>query len=102
MIFQMKKSMEAPAWFIKCHEESIEIVNSIRPDKEKFTIEGISEMGKLLQDAFEKMKIGKKTAEALSDYHWGKFRLDNFNNEFGQAENLSYDAKKKIIIIKKK
>ena len=54
------------------------------------------------QEIINRIQLLGKILKGLSDYKWGRFRLENINNDFGTAEHLYFDEDKNIIEIKEK
>lgn len=104
----MKKTKQAPQYFIKIIDEADAVLekqlNSIG-----LSLNWLSQnQGKALDETIDRLEKPKqieirvclKFRSISYDYAWAKFRLNNVKNEWGLAELLDYVPDKQMIQIK--
>ena len=106
-----KKSIKAPKWFLKAWDEKIKIwkeiaemlnvgVEWLKQAKLESVVHLKEEIEKNLdEDEKRKLDLLLIYSNLLTRLIWIKFRLENYDNEFGEAERLVYDEEKKRIRI---
>lgn len=107
----MAKQKKAPEWFL----ENVKLRLELLEQAGKILGVGMDWMNKMdeTRKAFELAKIKKLPDSSLSelrlifnhissigDYNWTRFRLENKDNEFGQAEALRFNEKAKTVHIR--
>lgn len=106
-----KKSIKAPKWFLEAWDEKTKIEKEIgkmlnvgiewlKQAKLKSILRLKEEIEKKLdRDEKRKLNLLMIYQNLLTRLIWVKFRLENYDNEFGEAERLVYDEEKKRIKI---
>ena len=108
----MEKSKKVPAWFIETRNQAEDLEKELSKEtslsrdeminkaKDKTLISFLK--SKLTIEKMGKMQFMITAASHLVDYSWARYRAENYDNEFGQAESLHYNKKEQTMEIGEK